>query len=297
MRNNYIPFDIRQKIISSSTSLGWTAPHVAFVYEADATGLMNEFDQLNRLKTDNNKIALNTVLMRIIIAGIKAAPWVNAHISHSKWLASGHIKIIDSIDINMPILTPDKKAVTVKLPDMGNKSLIEITSYLNQLENKLNNTNRDIALLKVGLEDTGKQVRSGNIFHPIGRIFGLKFGKNKLKSISREEKNKYKNMPAEERLANEDLNMGTVTISNLGASVRGLRGIPVLIDLISPQICAVGIGALQEKPVVFDSKIVPRKIIPFCIVFDHRALDFGDIAPLMHQMDSVFKEPSVIHTW
>ncbi|MDR1893779.1 MAG: 2-oxo acid dehydrogenase subunit E2, partial [Spirochaetales bacterium] len=80
--DNYVPFDIRQKIVSSTTSLGWTAPHVAYVYEADATELMNEFDKLNHLKV-NNKITLNTVLTRIIIDGIKAAPWVNAHISHS----------------------------------------------------------------------------------------------------------------------------------------------------------------------------------------------------------------------
>jgi pyruvate dehydrogenase E2 component (dihydrolipoamide acetyltransferase) len=251
---------------------------------------------LNHLKV-NNKITLNTVLTRIIIDGIKAAPWVNAHISHSRWLASGHIKIMDAIDINMPVLLSDKKVITVKLPDAGNKSLAEITSYINQLKNKLAVTNRDIALLKAGLEDTAKQIKRGDIFHPLGRILGLKFGKNKLKSISREAKTQYKNMPAEQRLGNSDLNMGTVTISNIGASARRLNGAPVLIDLISPQIFAVGIGALQEKPAVIDEQIVPRKIVPFCIIFDHRALDFGDVTPLIYQMDSIFKKPAVIHTW
>jgi pyruvate dehydrogenase E2 component (dihydrolipoamide acetyltransferase) len=261
---------------------------------------MGEFERLNRLKAGGAKIALNTVLMRVVIEGIKAAPWVNAHISYSKWLASGHIKIIDTIDINTPLLAPalpDKKAVTVKLPDAGNKTLAELGSCLGRLKDKLESTNRDIALLKVGLEDTGKQIRGGDVFHPLGRILGLKFGRNKLKGVSREEKSRYKNMPVERRLNNGDLNMGTVTISNMGPSVRGLRGAPVLIDLISPQIFAVAIGALQEKPVVFESAVVSRKIIPFCMVFDHRALDFGDITPLIHRMDAVFREPSVIQRW
>jgi pyruvate dehydrogenase E2 component (dihydrolipoamide acetyltransferase) len=60
---------------------------------------------------------------------------------------------------------------------------------------------------------------------------------------------------------------------------------------------AIGIGALQEKPVVYNSRITLRKIIPFCIVFDHRALDFGDVAVLINKMDSIFRHPDIIHTW
>jgi pyruvate dehydrogenase E2 component (dihydrolipoamide acetyltransferase) len=297
MESKHISFDLRQRVISSSTSLGWTAPHVAYIYEADATGLMVEFDRLKHLEINAKKIALNTVLLKIIVEGIKAAPEVNAHVLHSKWLSSGHVKIIDGIDINMPILLADRRMMTVKLPDAGNKSLAEITMYLDQLMNKVQNTNIDIALLNVSLEDTKKQVQRGNLFNPIGRIIGANFGKNKLKNISQKEKEQYQNSPKELRLSNDDINLGTVTISNLGSSVRGTNGMPTLIDLISPQVMAVGIGPLQEKPIVCGGQIISHKIIPFCIVFDHRALDFGNVAPFINQMDSVFKKPDVIHTW
>jgi pyruvate dehydrogenase E2 component (dihydrolipoamide acetyltransferase) len=297
MKNNDISFDIRRKVISSITSSGWKAPHAAYVYEADTTELLGEFKALNNRKGNDEKIALNTVLMKIIVEGMKVDPRLNAHISFNKWLCSGHIKMINSIDINTPVLLSNNEMITVKIPNGGIKSLSEIENYIKGLMNKLNNTNADIALLKVGLEDTFKQIRRGDLFHPIGRMVGLKFGKNRLKGFSKEDKTKYKKTADAIRLCSDDINMGTVTISNLGAAVRDTMGMPVLIDLISPQVLAVGIGAIQDKPVVLNAQIVPRKIIPFCIVFDHRALDFGIISKLIRQIDSFFKNPQIIHNW
>jgi pyruvate dehydrogenase E2 component (dihydrolipoamide acetyltransferase) len=187
--------------------------------------------------------------------------------------------------------------ITVKLQDCGNKSLAELGFCLNQLIKKLKDTNIDIALLNVGWEDTINKMKQGNIFQPIGRILGLRFGKNKLKRISNYERDAYNNIPKESRLCNDDLNMGTITISNLGSAVRGTNGFPVLIDLVSPQAAAIGIGTLQEKPIIYNSQITPRKIIPFCIVFDHRGLDFGDVAPMIKEMDFIFRNPDIIHTW
>jgi pyruvate dehydrogenase E2 component (dihydrolipoamide acetyltransferase) len=235
--------------------------------------------------------------MRIIIEGIKAAPWVNAHVSYNKWLSSGNIKIIEEIDINMPVLLSNKRTITIKLHDCGNKTMAEIAFCLNLLMNKLKNTNIDIALLNVGWEDTIKKLKQGNIFNPIGRILGLRFGKNKLKIINKDERGIYNNAPKESRLCNDDLNMGTITISNLGSVIRGTNGFPTLIDIIPPQIMAIGIGTLQEKPIINNAQITLGKIIPFCIVFDHRALDFGDVAPLIKKMDAIFRKPDIIHTW
>jgi pyruvate dehydrogenase E2 component (dihydrolipoamide acetyltransferase) len=294
---NPVAFDIRQKVIATATSSGWAAPHVSYIYEADATELMMEFDKVIHNNTKDDAITLNIILMRIIIEGIKAAPCVNAHVSHNKWLSSGNIKIIDRIDINMPVLLPDERMVTVKLHDCGNKSMAELAFCLNGLMSKLKNTNIDIALLNVGWEDTINKLKHGDVFHPLGRILGLRFGKNKLKRISGSERKIYNKVPKESRLCSDDLNMGTITISNLGSVMRGTNGFPALIDLISPQVMAIGIGTLQEKPVINNAQIISRKIIPFCIVFDHRALDFGDVAPLIKGMDAVFRKPDIIHTW
>jgi pyruvate dehydrogenase E2 component (dihydrolipoamide acetyltransferase) len=297
MKNNRISFDIRRKIISSATGSGWKAPHAVYVYEADATELLEEFDALNNSVADDKKIALNTVIMKIVVEGIKVDPRLNAHISFNPWLCSGHIKIINNIDVNTPVLLPTEEMITVKIPDCGIKSLSEMENHIKKLMYKLNNTNADITLLDVGLEDTFKQIRRGDFFHPLGRILGLKFGKDRLKRFSKKDKNGHKKAADDIHLSNDDMNMGTVTISNLGAAARDTIGAPVLIDLISPQVLAVGIGAIQDKPIIFNSEIVSRKIIPFCIVFDHRALDFGIISKLIKQIDFFFKRPQTIHNW
>jgi pyruvate dehydrogenase E2 component (dihydrolipoamide acetyltransferase) len=109
-------------------------------------------------------------------------------------------------------------------------------------------------------------------------------------------------MPADKKLTINDLNQGTITISNLGAAVKGTNGFVGILDIVPPQVCVVGIGAMQEKPEVYyaedkSPKIGVRKIMPFTIAFDHRALDFGDIAPFINELESIFSSPSVIHTW
>ncbi|MDR0785022.1 MAG: 2-oxo acid dehydrogenase subunit E2 [Treponema sp.] len=296
-KNSFLSFDIRRKVISSSTSFGWKAPHVAYLYEADATELFDEFQSLNNGKGDGNKISLNTILMKIIVESIKVDPRLNAHISFNKWFCSGHIKIINSIDVNTPVLLSNKEMIIVRIPDCGVKSLSEIENHIKKLMTRINNTNIDITLLKVGLEDTFEHIKRGDFFHPAGRLLGLKFGGDRLKKFSRKEKDEYKKTRDDLRLCTGDINMGTVTISNIGASVRDTIGTPVLIDLVSPQVLAVGIGTLQDKPRVLNSRIVSRRIIPFCIVFDHRALDFGNISKLINQMDSFFRYPKVIYTW
>jgi pyruvate dehydrogenase E2 component (dihydrolipoamide acetyltransferase) len=297
MKNNYRSFDIGRKIIASTTSSGWKAPHAAYVYEADATEFLEEFKALNNPRSGGGKIALNTLLMKLIAEGIKVDPRLNAHISFNRWLCSGRLTLIPSIDINTPVLLPNQEMLTVKIPGAGIKSLAEIETYIKALMNRVNNTDTDIPLLNVGLEDTWKQLRGGDFLHPLGRIAGLKFGRDRLKNLSKKDKTGYKEKTHTPRLTKHDINMGTVTISNLGALVRDTAGAPVLIDLIAPQVLAVGIGAIQDKPASGSVPMIPRKVIPLCIVFDHRALDFGIIAKLIRQIDSFFKQPQIIRTW
>jgi pyruvate dehydrogenase E2 component (dihydrolipoamide acetyltransferase) len=297
MKNKRVSFDMRRKVIAAATGFGWKAPHAAYVYEADATELLSEFKALNNSRANDDKIALNTVLMKIIVEGIKVDPRLNAHVSFNKWLCSGHIEIINNINVNTPVLLPNKEMITIKIPNCGIKSLSGIENYIKGLMNKLNNTNTDITLLNVGFEDTFKQMRSGDLFHPLGRVLGLIFGRDRLKRFSKKDKTKPKEVSGDICLSNDNINKGTVTISNLGAAVRDTLGTPVLIDLISPQVLAVGIGVVQDKPMIFNSEIVSRKMIPFCIVFDHRALDFGIISKLINEIDSFFKRPKIIHNW
>jgi pyruvate dehydrogenase E2 component (dihydrolipoamide acetyltransferase) len=288
--------DIRQKIVAASTGLGWQVPHAAYAYEMDITNVLAILQKLNN---DNGSagITLNTMLIYIITNGIKSCPIVNSHIHYNKWLASGHLETIDTIDINMPVILPSGKMFTLKLSDFGNKSLSEMQTRINQLIEKTTTTEMDIPLLKTGLHNTFLQLKHGDIIHPIGRLLGMGFGRDRLKKPAANSKRAYKSMSVHERINVSDINMGSVTISNLGSLVKNTRGFPALIDIITPQIFAVGIGPISDRyePYYNDSKLEIRfkKDITLLLVFDHRALDFGDIIPLIKRIEEISHNPAM----
>jgi pyruvate dehydrogenase E2 component (dihydrolipoamide acetyltransferase) len=104
-------------------------------------------------------------------------------------------------------------------------------------------------------------------------------------------------MSAHERVNVNDIDMGTVTISNLGSLVKNTRGFPALIDIITPQIFAVGIGPVSDTPAIYydggKPEIRLEKNIALLLVFDHRALDFADIAPLIKRIESISDNPDL----
>lgn len=38
-------------------------------------------------------------------------------------------------------------------------------------------------------------------------------------------------------------------------------------------------------------------MLPICLAFDHRALDFGEVVPFMKRLDDIFANPAQIHNW
>ena len=122
-------FDIQRKIVANMTTESWEQiPHVAYVYEADVTDLMTEFKKLR--STSKTKITLNTVLMKAIIEGLKAAPVMNSHLNYNRKLVRGELKTFEDINISMPMLLPDGQMMTVNMRDMGNKTLSEMTAAI-----------------------------------------------------------------------------------------------------------------------------------------------------------------------
>ena len=71
-----------------------------------------------------------------------------------------------------------------------------------------------------------------------------------------------------------DLKGGTFTITNYGA-VRGIYGTPII---NYPEVAILGIGRIQDMPIVKDGKVVVRKILPLSLSFDHRVVDGAEAA-------------------
>lgn len=294
-------FDIQRKIVANMTTESWEQiPHVAYVYEADVTDLMTEFKKLR--STSKTKITLNTVLMKAIIEGLKAAPVMNSHLNYNRKLVRGELKTFDDINISMPMLLPDGRMMTVNLRDFQNKSLLAMTDYIADVTRRAENTNLNEVMFDVSLDNTITGLKQGKVKQAVSRLIGSKTGKHKVHTLHGAAKKAYYSIPEKDRLTKKDIEQGTVTISNLGSLYRGQSGYGTLIEIVPPQVCAFALGAVQDKPVVVTDKfgnktIEARQILPITVVFDHRALDFGDVIPFLKKMDSIFAHPQVIQEW
>lgn len=294
-------FDIQRKIVANMTTESWEQiPHVAYVYEADVTDLMTEFKKLR--STGKTKITLNTVLMKAIIEGLKAAPVMNSHLNYNRKLVRGELKTFEDINISMPMLLPDGRMMTVNLRDFQNKSLLAMTDYIADVTRRAENTNLNEVMFDVSLDNTITGLKQGKVKQTVRRLIGSKTGKHKVHTLHGAAKKAYYSIPEKDRLTKKDIEQGTVTISNLGSLYRGQSGYGTLIEIVPPQVCAFALGAVQDKPVVVTDKfgnktIEARQILPITVVFDHRALDFGDVIPFLKKMDSIFAHPQVIQAW
>lgn len=87
-------------------------------------------------------------------------------------------------------------------------------------------------------------------------------------------------------------------MSNLGSLYLGWEGACTILEIIPPQVVAIGIGAIRHTPVCDEDGTIRAGIrLPLTICFDHRALDMGDVVPFMKKLDEIFKNPSVLKEW
>ena len=103
-----------------------------------------------------------------------------------------------------------------------------------------------------------------------------------------------------EELSGQGLRL-TLNTLLLKAVAEGLKAAPLL-EILPPQVFAVGISALQENPGVYtdqrgEKAIGVRRYLPMCLAFDHRVMDFSGLVPFLKRMDEIFASPAEIGTW
>lgn len=297
-------FGIARKIVSNMTSESWeTIPHATMTYNADVTELFKECKKLNADCTDKSKkITINTVMLKIICEGLKAAPKMNTHLKFNRKLVRGCLKYFDHIDISMPMVLPTGEMMTVNMHDMGSKTLSEMTEAINDTIRRANNSDMNEVMFEVSLDNTLNGLKEGKILQAVRRLYGSKTGKHKVKTLSGAAKKKYYSIPITERLTKHDIEQGTTTISNLGSIYREQKGECALLEIIPPQTTAFAINAAQKRPTVVtdengNDSIEIRTILPLTIAIDHRALDYGDVVPFMRKLDEIFANPQIIQSW
>jgi pyruvate dehydrogenase E2 component (dihydrolipoamide acetyltransferase) len=88
----------------------------------------------------------------------------------------------------------------------------------------------------------------------------------------------------------EEMRGGTFTITNVGP----LGGTALLPTINYPEVAILGMGQVQEKPVVRKGEIVIRKILPLTLAFDHRIADGADAARFIGEMVRQLSDPNLL---
>ncbi len=287
-------FGIARKIVSNMTTESWeTIPHACVTYEADVTQLMEALCLLNKEKTKSQKITLNTALLKILVEGLKACPKMNGHIEFNRKLVRGKVTIMENIDISMPVVLKTGEMMTLNLHNMESKSLSEIRDTIADSVQRANQSDMNEVMFEVSLDNTVQGLKKGKLLQTLFRLIGSKTGKHRIKTLSGSAKKEYYSIPENMRLTKHDIEQGTVTISNLGSLYRGWRGQCTILEIIPPQLVAIGIGAAQWRPVCNkQGKVETAMILPITVAFDHRALDMGDLIPFFNRLDAIFSDVS-----
>jgi 2-oxoglutarate dehydrogenase E2 component (dihydrolipoamide succinyltransferase) len=92
----------------------------------------------------------------------------------------------------------------------------------------------------------------------------------------------------ERRLALEDLQGGTFTITN-GGIFGSLVSTPIL---NAPQVAILGMHKIQERPVVVDGEIQARPMMYLALSYDHRIVDGADAVSFLVRIKELIEDPA-----
>ena len=163
-KTNTIHFGIQRKIVSNMTAESWeTIPHVTYNYEPDVTAFMREYKRLNFGRDRNDKITINTLMLKVITEGLKDAPILNSHLNFNRKLVRGELNTYEDINISMPMILPNGEMMTVNLHNFENKNLDEMTAEIKDVTRRAENTDLNEVMFDVSLDNTITALKKGKI--------------------------------------------------------------------------------------------------------------------------------------
>ena len=89
------------------------------------------------------------------------------------------------------------------------------------------------------------------------------------------------------KLAIDDMRGGTFTITNLG----GIGGTSFTPIVNYPEVAILGMSRSALQPMIRDSQIVPRLMLPLSLTYDHRVIDGADGARFTTRLAQLFSDP------
>ncbi len=71
----------------------------------------------------------------------------------------------------------------------------------------------------------------------------------------------------------------------------GIYGSPII---NYPEVAILGLGRIQEKPVVVKGRIEIRRMLPLSLSFDHRVVDGAEAARFLNTVIDHLEDPDLI---
>ena len=279
-------------------------PGTACNFEADVTALWEEF---TRLKSEcRYELTFNTLMLKILVECLKAAPRLNAHFEYNHRATSGRLIIKKHIDVAVAVCLPSGETFQVKVKQLENKNLQETAFEAEQVKRKLLNTNLKRVMFKVGGQRMLGLASKGKIISTVAQFCSAYFGKAKIAKFSKLFKKKYRTVntsgKAYDGLRADDFTEGTVCYTNWGTLYDKLDMNITYIPPLYPQVFLFATGRVADKQYVFkdgngELQLGTKKILPVCLVFDHKIGGANDIIPFKKKFDEILENPSVIYEW
>ena len=272
-------------------------PTCSYTYEADVTKFLDEFNKLKN-KCDY-KLSFNTLMMRVLVEGLKVAPRLNSHVQYNHFTACGKIIVKKHINVAMPVVLDSGETFTVNVTEIENKSLKEISEQIADLLYKVQNSDIDRSLFDLLTLRMFGRIFMGKVASTFSQIVTAYAGKYKVVKLNTAFKPHNDN-----DLTIDELNEGTVCLTNWGALAKGecFNGHVPYSPLLHPQVFLLSLGNVQEQNYVFRNEkgeidMGTKKILPMTLIFDHRIGGFADIAPFVLEMDKIFSDPEIMNEW
>lgn len=272
-------------------------PTVGYNYEADITKLWAVFQELK--ENCGYPLSFNTLMMRVLVEGLKAAPVLNSHIDFNTTSSCGTLVMKEHIDVAMPVLLPNGETFPIKVREAESKSLKELSEQITELLEKLEKTNIDKVMFDVITQRTVGLLLSGAVIPTIAQTVTGYVGKHKVAKL----KGLFHPAPRDgSSLLMEDLNEGSVCFTNWGVLYDGLNGNVTYTPLLYPQVFLMAMGVVKDSDYAFrndkgEVDIATKKTVPITLMFDHRIGAFNDVMPFIKKLDEIFENPETIKKW
>ncbi len=279
-------------------------PGTACNYEADVTALYKEFIKLKN--TCGYKLTFNTLMLKILVEGLKAAPRLNAHFEYNHRSTSGRLIIKKHIDVALAVCLESGETFQVKAQHLEDKSLSETAFITEEIKRKLLNTNLKRVMFKVGGQRMLGLAYKGKIGSTLSQFRSAYFGKAKIAKLSKLFKKKYRTVNTSKKpydgLTADDFTEGTVCFTNWGTLYDKLNVNITYIPPLYPQVFLFATGRLKDTEYVYKDEngvlqLGTKKVLPLTLVFDHKIGGANDIIPFMKKLDEIFQNPEIIKEW